>query len=117
VSPKKPKLHTKKRPSLARAVMDRQHRRSLETASPRMASTSLAGKRSVSLGSTSGASSSGGPSRVLGEGGKHGNAATTEAPKRKSSSLTAGTAASLARSAKKPEGTLRSQPKKAAAWR
>ncbi|GMK55111.1 hypothetical protein CspeluHIS016_0201670 [Cutaneotrichosporon spelunceum] len=126
VSPKKPKLHMKKRPSLARAVMDRQHRRSVEVASPRK--ISVTAKRSVSLGSSS--SHSG----VLGEGGKRGNASgeiRSGIPvseqvkvgsaggeiKRKPSSLTAGTAASLARSSKKPEGPLRSQPKKAGVWR
>lgn len=158
----KPKLHVAKRPraSLARAVMDRQHRRSVEaTASPRVAS---AGKRSASLGSSSSARSSSlsaGPSteageevaatgaekavsekgkgrppsqsrsvaggseksaKVLGEGGKRGNQAgpAASAPPRKP--LTAGTAASMARSAKKPEGALKSEGvKKAAtkAWR
>ncbi|BEJ12383.1 hypothetical protein CspHIS471_0208430 [Cutaneotrichosporon sp. HIS471] len=116
VSPKKPKMHMKKRPSLARAVMDRQHRRSAEIDSPRK--VSVGGKRSVSFGSSSD------HSLVLGEGGKRGNASgeikranASGEIKRKSSSLTAGTAASLARSAKKPQGALRSQPNKAGAWR
>ncbi|BEI81682.1 hypothetical protein CcaverHIS002_0208420 [Cutaneotrichosporon cavernicola] len=116
VSPKKPKMHMKKRPSLARAVMDRQHRRSAEIASPRK--VSVGGKRSVSFGSSSDHSG------VLGEGGKRGNASgeikranASGETKRKSSSLTAGTAASLARSAKKPQGALRSQPTKVGAWR
>ncbi|CAK9784519.1 hypothetical protein CC85DRAFT_326057 [Cutaneotrichosporon oleaginosum] len=117
VSPKKPKLYTKKRPSLARAVMDRQHRRSVEAASPRLP-VSTAAKRDASLRSSFSSGASSGSGGVLGEGGKKGNAAGSagEAPKRKSSSLTAGTAASLARSARKPEVAL-GKRKAAGAWR
>lgn len=118
-SPKlKPKVHIKKRPrtSLARAVLDRQHRRSIELASPRIASGPGGGgsaKRSTSLGSTSSSDRSGvlGDSgrRVNSQAGQAGPAGQSEAgvTRRKTSSLTAGTASSMARSAKKPETALR----------
>lgn len=91
------------RTPLSRLVLERQHRRSTEAAVPRKVS------RKVSGGST-GRNVSG---DVLTEGGKKGNAAAERSPPRKG--LTAATAASLARSQKKPEAVMKSNA--ARTWR
>lgn len=92
-SPKRSPVKVKRRgprTPLSRLVLERQHRKSIE-AVPRKVSRKVSGGRSVS--------------DVLVEGGKKGNTDRGSPPRK---SLTAATAASLAKSHKKPETALKS---------